>query len=418
VRPRKQEMPNRDRDRSVERWLRQAPIVDERPESAEHVGACLDPETLAAWADGGLGAAARSAAEVHVSNCASCQAMLAVLARTAPLAAQPSRSPVRKWLLMFSPALAAAAAVALWVAVGREARVPSSQPAPAAVVAGGPAQSPARDDAAAVGREAEFDERLASRLERQALAEPGARAGKSSSDQEKRIEPKNSTVAPAGERENKETTVTVVTGMSPAPVPPPAAVAPAPNSPSAAADSNANAASRAAPMQQADQAQMSPRQQAAGEPAAEQSVVDACPGQQAARKSAVDAYGDSANFLGVRPRPVAFISADSGSRWRVLDGRTVQRSLDVGVTWVDQYRADTGVILHAGVAPSASTCWFVGSAGTVLLTAGGNAWQRVTAPVAADLIAIKASDGRTATVTASNGRQYETTDGGQTWTPR
>ena len=61
-------------------------------------------------------------AEAHASSCARCQAMLAVMVRTTPAAAASTGSPLRKWLMMLGPAMAAAAAVALWFAVGQGPR--------------------------------------------------------------------------------------------------------------------------------------------------------------------------------------------------------------------------------------------------------------------------------------------------------
>ena len=46
--------------------------------------ACLDAETLAAWADGTLKAQAATAVEAHASSCARCMAVLAAMERTAP----------------------------------------------------------------------------------------------------------------------------------------------------------------------------------------------------------------------------------------------------------------------------------------------------------------------------------------------
>ena len=45
---------------------------------------CLDAETLAAWADGGLNAKAAEAVELHASSCSRCMAVLATMERTAP----------------------------------------------------------------------------------------------------------------------------------------------------------------------------------------------------------------------------------------------------------------------------------------------------------------------------------------------
>jgi hypothetical protein len=78
---------------------------------------CLDAETLAAWADGGLNKQSAAAVELHVSTCDRCTGVLAALGRTAP--ALPARHAwsargMWRWLV---PVTAAAAAVAIWVVV-------------------------------------------------------------------------------------------------------------------------------------------------------------------------------------------------------------------------------------------------------------------------------------------------------------
>ncbi len=96
----------------MDQWLRDTLASERGPASSD----CLDPETLAAWAEGALSGSERSFAEAHAARCARCQSMLAVMARTVPPAA-PTPSPLRKWLMMLTPVAAAAAAVALWFAV-------------------------------------------------------------------------------------------------------------------------------------------------------------------------------------------------------------------------------------------------------------------------------------------------------------
>jgi hypothetical protein len=78
---------------------------------------CLDAETLAAWADGGLGGKAAAAVDLHASQCSRCTAVLAAIERTAPVApARHAWTPARlvRWLV---PLTAAATAVAIWIAV-------------------------------------------------------------------------------------------------------------------------------------------------------------------------------------------------------------------------------------------------------------------------------------------------------------
>lgn len=111
-------MTQRDRDQSVEQWLRQTPVPGAPADD------CLDAETLAVWAEGLLEGPQRAAAEAHASSCARCQAMLAVMVRTTPAATASTGSPFRRWLMMLAPPMAAAAAVALWFAVDQDRRTP------------------------------------------------------------------------------------------------------------------------------------------------------------------------------------------------------------------------------------------------------------------------------------------------------
>ena len=88
-----------------------------RQSPAAATDACLDAETLAAWADGGLTTQAAAAVDLHASNCSRCMAVLAAMERSAPPALAPHAwTPARlfRWLV---PLTAAATAIAIWVAV-------------------------------------------------------------------------------------------------------------------------------------------------------------------------------------------------------------------------------------------------------------------------------------------------------------
>ena len=106
-----------DRDKSVEQWLRQTPVAG----AGGRLSRCRYARRLVR---GLLDGRARSTAEAHAASCARCQAMLAIMVRTTPAPAVATGSPFRKWLMMLSPAMAAAAAVALWVAVGQRPAAP------------------------------------------------------------------------------------------------------------------------------------------------------------------------------------------------------------------------------------------------------------------------------------------------------
>jgi hypothetical protein len=108
------------------------------------------------------------------------------------------------------------------------------------------------------------------------------------------------------------------------------------------------------------------------------------------------------------------VSSNPASRWRILRGGAVQRSADAGSTWEMQ---NTGVTetLTAGASPSPSVCWLVGPGGIVLLSTDGRSWKRVGFPEALPLVAVRATDQQTATVTTADGREFVTEDGGLTW---
>ena len=71
---------SRDRDRTLE----QALTHELRAAGTPARDACLDAETLGAWADGGLDGAQMAAVELHVSTCARAMAIVGATARSAP----------------------------------------------------------------------------------------------------------------------------------------------------------------------------------------------------------------------------------------------------------------------------------------------------------------------------------------------
>ncbi len=109
--------------------------------------------------------------------------------------------------------------------------------------------------------------------------------------------------------------------------------------------------------------------------------------RDAAGRVAGAAPGVASRGFGVRTNTGTFevVPRDASARWRVVDGRTVQRSLDAGATWANQYSAEDGVMLTAGAAPTPTVCWLVGRAGVIVLTTDGRDWQRVKFPEPVDL---------------------------------
>src|SRR4051812_26114808 len=338
-----------DNDAALDRLL--GPTLKERDE-APPGPACVDADTLAAWADDGLDAAERKAVETHAAGCGRCQALLAAMVRTLPppeAAVSPVRTRAFWWLAAMTPI---AAALLIWVAVPAPPPVQRSQSASAVadqIAPAPPGSAAPRAQADAPRTEAE---------------PPAAVAGRASR-----------AAAPLEEKTA---------------APPRAKIAPADTLAPAAQDAASLAASAPAPA-------------AAGAAA----VPEAAP-----RRDARSAQARVSMFATAMDNVV--VSSNPSTRFRLLPGGGVQRSADGGATWRNEVTgaADT---LIAGSSPSPSVCWLIGQAGTVLRSTDGRSWVRVAFPEPVDLQAISASDADTATVTTADGRAFATIDGGRTW---
>jgi Photosynthesis system II assembly factor YCF48 len=373
------------RDESIERLLRSA-----RPgEPARGTpGPCLDAETLAAWVDGGLNSNQVRQAELHVSSCARCQAMVAATMTSAPMTAagaeeQPARRPVLGWLM---PLAAGVAAAGLWFMV--PSRTPLSEaPAPAVAMAPAPAATPPPPvdrqlGQAPVERPSEFrDQRAAEsaagKLDaaRDRLAAPQARAGN-----EQKLETATAQRADEKSASLREEATAKLQQEAAAPKD---AFAPQPAAPPVSEPARTTASGVTAP--------------AAAAPRAALSAV---------------AADRSANF---QIAAIEVVSPNPSIRWRLWPGGMIQYSSDSGATWTQQ-SVGVSVDLLAGSAPSTEVCWVVGRAGTVLVTIdGGRQWRRATVVAGLDLQRVTATNASTAEVTAVDGRVFRTVDAGNTW---
>jgi photosystem II stability/assembly factor-like uncharacterized protein len=115
-----------------------------------------------------------------------------------------------------------------------------------------------------------------------------------------------------------------------------------------------------------------------------------------------------------RAGPIEVASPDAAFRWRVDAQGSVERSEDGGRAWFP-VRLGAGETITAGSGPSQNVCWFVGRGGLVLLAVDGVSFVRLPFPSDADLVAVSATDGRSATVTAADGRSYRTENSGRSW---
>jgi photosystem II stability/assembly factor-like uncharacterized protein len=102
--------------------------------------------------------------------------------------------------------------------------------------------------------------------------------------------------------------------------------------------------------------------------------------------------------------------------WRLGAKGQVERSVDCGVSWVQQ-RSGVKSELLAGSAPSEAVCWIVGRSGTVLRTTdGGGHWNKVVSPMRGDVAGVQAADAMTAEIfDANKSSRFVTHDGGATW---
>jgi hypothetical protein len=316
---------------------------------------------LAAWVDGGLSQPDRALAEVHLSDCSRCRAIVAALAprlHTAPTTptAWWRRSGNLRWLV---PLTAAAAATVIWVAVPNDnARRPPDTPP------GRTEPATAQDKLKARAQ----DERTAAPASTVAPGEARAESKAASEALAKAAEPDNLnavTALPAPPLAREMLDASALTARADAAAAPPA-TAPSVPSPERRAESTGALSETVATSRQA--------------------------------------FADGR----------AIGAADPSVRWRLGAAGVIQRSTDGGANW-EMLPTGVATELTAGAAPSTTVCWVVGRAGTVLLTTDGQRWQRVAFPEAVDLTAVQANDARTVIVTTADGRRFRSIDGGGTW---
>ena len=316
-------------------------------------GECLDAETAAAWVERTLLPHEVAAVEIHVADCTRCQELVAMVVRTTPLRETPEAAPlVTRWRFgWLVPVGAVAAAVIVWVAVGRETTPVFQEqtvqrydaaPAPPVQTPASSPREPARSDQAS----AAVSERAA----------PDARA---KLDALQKTEPAEVRQAAAAD--------------------------------SAAAKEKASSAAETAA--------------AAAPPVESASAARAAPA--AGARSRADAR------LLAAPPQVEVVSADGTTRWRVASG-AIERSTDGGRTW-SAASIDAASGITAGASASPTVCWMVGRAGLVMLTTDGVTWRRLPFPALVDLTSVRPASARAAVVVAANGQQFETADGGAAW---
>jgi hypothetical protein len=411
----KKEQP--DRESSFERLIQDALLAGGADVSdTSDASRCLGADTLAAWAEQTLSARERTAVEKHAADCARCQALLAAMVRTTPVPVPAPwwRVHMMAWMV---PVSAAAAALIVWTMlpartalesrqaatqVAEQAGTPAPPPAPATAreLADKDAVKPqARDESRpeAPGKEAAADQARARQMDfRRADANDQTNKQAVSSLAKTEAAP----AQPPADRvaESRATALRDRPLMTP-PLPPQPIPLPAPAAPPAPAPAPAPSEPTAAP---------APAPPIA---APARSAVAA-----AGATNAAEVRADRLMARAAAAATVQIVSPNPSSRWR-LAGGTVQRSTDGGSTWETQ-PAGADVTLTAGASPAPLVCWLIGPRGRVLLSRDGATWKTVSIGEPIDLVSIRATDDKSATVTAVDGRTFATADGGATWTPR
>lgn len=347
-----------DRDQAIERLLRQS--LKTPPAGATDV--CLDAETLAAWADGGLSTEELERAQLHVADCARCQAMVAGLVHSAANAPLPEPAP-RRWLAWLVPLTAAAAAMAIWVAVPRGPGV-----APQSITEDRNRAAQEKTEPAAPNPLSEPSTALKE-------PQPAAKSDQPLRDQAQASDLRKDADRPEVDLLKRESQ--------------------AANGSAALADNAAAATAPASP---------------APAPAAPAPSV-----APAAREAFQARSATSAASAKLATSDVA-VSGDATIRWRI-SATGLEHSTDSGATW-DSIATGVSSSLTAIAAPSTTVCWVAGRSGVVLRTTDGRNFSRVTFPEMTDLSSVQATDARSATVTAGDGRVFTTSDGGATWQRR
>ena len=362
-------MPNHHRDDSLDGLIRET--LRSAPVSGTE---CVDPETIAAWAEGALPPAEAARVEMHLSACPACQEVVAIAAKTGP-APQVAESLWGRWHLRWVvPMAVGATAAAIWIAVPEDRRTPNledrlgQRESDAATPVAPPAatSAPGKEADRADFADAQTRANTTSDASGRPSGRPTSDSPRALADAENRNRPVDTLAADSAVREQAK----AGESAEARPAAPAEAVAPpliAQSSPSAAA------------------------------PAREQG------------------FGRRAEAVQLRSADtVEIVSPDSLNRWRLTRPGGIQRSTDGGARWDNVNGAVTGE-LTAGSSPGGSVCWIVGREGVVRLTLDGLLFFPVPFPQAVDLAGVRATSADSAVVSTADGRQFRTDDRGKTW---
>jgi len=287
----------------------------------------VEPEALAAWSEGALPSNEARQVEAHLADCATCQEMLAVFARTDPPPAVPSgvgsvlsgfRSAVSAFLTAVAsakavnrtrwrwavPLAAAATVAAIWVAIPEEERTAQLNPTAAPPAVSEPAPPPPAESVSV--------DAAAANAAKQQAARPDAQAGS--------LSDRTAPEARAKKAEQEKV--------------------------------DQFATSRALDAKERDQDLKAEAAPAAPPAAAAQATARAIP-QPAQEQNRARAEGEAASLVR-QAAPAEVVSPDPQVRWRIVPTGRLERSTNAGKTW-EPVTLPQPVNVTAVRAPSATT---------------------------------------------------------------
>ncbi len=432
-------MPLGDKDRDQEKQaadLLRRSLAAPAGAPGSDIGACPDPEILAAYSERSLDVDEAARWNLHFSQCARCREQLVVLVRARDSAgvaeAKRPRAPSMVWDWRW---LAPAAAAIVFVVVVQVFR-PTHHPAEQALVAMNqpavpPTTSVTPESAPAAGAPAPNSSSAAGSLART--------SANSNSAKSEVVPPELSRELPEKQQDRTDTMVSLG-GRSDTELDKAAKPAEAKKGDASPQAGNALACDPGAICDDAIVTSDQPEPTPAAIPrqrsntAASQTVTlgtAATPAAPAASKSARSEHLSAAvatNRSFAQTESVVVQAGDETSArtlvrtpdpqilWRFSSGRFVERSSDAGTTWRVQWTSPNAHLV-AGAAPTADTCWLVGRDAMILVTTDGRKWKTIAPPADTDFVDVSATDASSATVTSTDGRRFTTSDIGKHWTP-
>jgi hypothetical protein len=422
---------------------------------------CAGPETLAAYAEGGLARAERRRFEAHLAACCDCQQAVVRLVRLTPRSGDleaARRQPAPRFGLFrwrwAVPALAGIVLVGSFVYWEREritrtgveglqqARKSAEIAAPPSARTPAAAEPQPAKSAPAASALVEKDKRPAespraeSKLEERAAKEttvPAAAGGFAPAPAAERQSPAAAaqpSQAPGGAlRQQAVTPPAPAARPAPAPKAAEAGYAPAPPAEAAGAAAAQADAARSKATAMAFRDEQAQEQKRAEAPPASTMARGGTAGAGAARTAA--RTGEAANVAGLQAAPAAPVGGIAARRQDALD--RFAKMVAAGSERIALTRS--GQLLTAAAASGqwqplptpegaeAIDISIVGANLWVLLRGGrvahsadlGRSWRAVADTGAEDAVSILFSDSRNGEIRTRSGRRLRTTDGGQSW---